>query len=53
MPEELSYDMMKENSISLNEISKNAAADLVKYFLSKKYKITHVYIDTVGDPNKY
>lgn len=45
--------MMKENSPSLNEISKNSAIELIEYFLKKNYNIKKIVIDTVGDPKKY
>lgn len=45
--------MMKENTESLNEISKNTAFALIQHFINKGYLIEKVIIDTVGDPGKY
>ncbi len=45
--------MQKINSISLNVISKNCAKKMIAEFLNRGYKISHVYIDTVGMPDSY
>lgn len=44
--------MNRDNSISLNEISKNAAFEIIDHFL-KILKLKTVYIDTVGKEDKY
>lgn len=53
MPQELSDQMERENSISLNEISKNAAFSLIRHFLTKGVSLGTVYIDTVGKETSY
>jgi ribonuclease H2 subunit A len=45
--------MQKYDSVNLNIISHNAAIKLLRCALSQGFKITDVYVDTVGDPGKY
>ncbi len=52
-PKELSDQMERDTSISLNEISKLAAFALVEHFIKLGVKLTTVYIDTVGKEDKY
>ena len=49
----LSRKQQKFDSINLNTISHNAAIKLLRSALSQGFKITDVYVDTVGDENKY
>ncbi|CAI9273180.1 unnamed protein product [Lactuca saligna] len=52
-PKELSAKMLQKNKINLNEISHESAMGLVKRVLDMGYLLTEVYVDTVGDPEKY
>ncbi|KAH9621333.1 hypothetical protein KSS87_015604 [Heliosperma pusillum] len=52
-PRELSAKMLKKNKINLNEISHDSAIGLVTTVLSMGVLLTQVYVDTVGDPEKY
>ncbi|KAI3677541.1 hypothetical protein L6452_36806 [Arctium lappa] len=52
-PRELSAKMLKKNKINLNEISHESAMSLVKRVLDMGYLLTEVYVDTVGDAEKY
>ncbi|KAJ3671366.1 hypothetical protein LUZ60_007445 [Juncus effusus] len=52
-PRELSAQMLKRTKINLNEISHNSAMDLIKKALDKGILLTEVYLDTVGDADKY
>jgi ribonuclease H2 subunit A len=52
-PEELSWKMLDLNRTNLNEISHNAAIDLIRNTIAKGINVTEVYVDTVGDPGKY
>lgn len=49
----LSRKQQRFDSINLNTISHNAAIKLLRSALSQGFKVTDVYVDTVGDPNKY
>ncbi len=49
----LSRKQQRFDSINLNTISHNAAIKLLRSALSQGFKVTGVYVDTVGDPNKY
>ena len=52
-PEYLSQEMLKRQKVSLNVISQNAAVDLVLAAKRNGANITHIYVDTVGSPEKY
>ncbi|KAF3972667.1 hypothetical protein CMV_003846 [Castanea mollissima] len=52
-PKELSAKMLKKNKINLNEISHDSAIGLVVRVLNLGVLLTEVYVDTVGDPEKY
>lgn len=45
--------MLREDRISLNVISEQAAFELLQRFINKGHKIANVYIDTVGPPAAY
>lgn len=45
--------MLREDRISLNVISEQAAFELLQRFINKGHKIANVYIDTVGSPAAY
>lgn len=40
-------------NMNLNELSHNAALELCKRAFAHGFNITHIYADTVGDPQKY
>ncbi|CAH9113498.1 unnamed protein product [Cuscuta epithymum] len=52
-PRELSAKMLKKNKINLNEISHDSASGLVRRVLDMGVLLTEVYVDTVGDVDKY
>ncbi|CAM8995839.1 unnamed protein product [Rhodiola kirilowii] len=52
-PRELSAKMLKKEKINLNEISHCSAMGLVSTVLNRGVLLTEVYVDTVGDPEKY
>ena len=52
-PEEISNKMLKRTKISLNEISHNAAYELIKSALQENVNSKSVYIDTIGPEEKY
>lgn len=52
-PRELSAKMLKKEKINLNEISHCSAMGLVTTVLNRGVLLTEVYVDTVGDPEKY
>ncbi|XBH90863.1 ribonuclease H2 subunit A-like isoform X1 [Triticum dicoccoides] len=49
----LSAKMLKRTKVNLNEISHNSAIGLVRKAIDNGVLLTEVYIDTVGDPEKY
>ncbi|CAL4904158.1 unnamed protein product [Urochloa decumbens] len=52
-PKDLSAKMLKKSKVNLNEISHNSAMGLVRKVLDMGVLLAEVYIDTVGDPEKY
>lgn len=52
-PKEISANMLQTNPFNLNEMSHKAAMDMIRELLRMKVKVTEVFIDTVGDPEKY
>ncbi|PON70304.1 Ribonuclease H2, subunit A [Parasponia andersonii] len=52
-PRELSAKMLKKNKINLNEISHESAIGLITKVLNMGVLLTEVYLDTVGDTEKY
>ncbi|KAL6580844.1 hypothetical protein OROMI_006767 [Orobanche minor] len=52
-PRELSAKMLKKSKINLNEISHDSAIGLINKALSIGVLLTEVYLDTVGDAEKY
>ncbi|PQM40415.1 ribonuclease H2 subunit A isoform X1 [Prunus yedoensis var. nudiflora] len=52
-PRELSAKMLKKNKINLNEISHDSAIGLITKVLNMGVLLTEVYVDTVGDAEKY
>lgn len=52
-PKELSAKMLKKDKINLNTISHDSAIGLINRVLQMGVLLTEVYLDTVGDPEKY
>ncbi|KAL9419302.1 hypothetical protein AB3S75_037125 [Citrus x aurantiifolia] len=52
-PRELSAKMLNKNKINLNEISHDSAIGLITSVLNIGVLLTEVYLDTVGDAEKY
>ncbi|XP_010554507.1 PREDICTED: ribonuclease H2 subunit A [Tarenaya hassleriana] len=52
-PRELSAKMLAKNKINLNEISHDSAMGLISRALNMGVLLTEVYLDTVGDAEKY
>ncbi|XP_039071898.1 ribonuclease H2 subunit A-like [Hibiscus syriacus] len=52
-PRELSAKMLKKNKVNLNEISHDSAIGLINRVLHMGVLLTEVYLDTVGDADKY
>ncbi|KAL5733703.1 hypothetical protein ACOSQ2_033395 [Xanthoceras sorbifolium] len=52
-PRELSAKMLNKNKINLNEISHDSAIGLITRVLNMGVLLTEVYLDTVGDAEKY
>ncbi|XP_022743619.1 ribonuclease H2 subunit A [Durio zibethinus] len=52
-PRELSAKMLKKNKVNLNEISHDSAIGLINRVLNMGVLLTEVYLDTVGDADKY
>lgn len=52
-PKELSAKMLKKDKINLNTISHDSAMGLVARVLNLGVLLTEVYVDTVGDAEKY
>ncbi|KAL8538493.1 hypothetical protein ACS0TY_000484 [Phlomoides rotata] len=52
-PRKLSAKMLRKSKINLNEISHDFAIGLIKKALDLGVLLTEVYLDTVGDAEKY
>jgi ribonuclease H2 subunit A len=53
-PNTISNSMLKREKYNLNEISHDTAIHLIdELFTTHKLNVKSVYVDTVGDPNKY
>ena len=50
---ELSEKMLRRTPFSLNAISHDSAIDMITSTLNAGVVLTHVYVDTVGDPENY
>jgi ribonuclease HII len=50
---ELSEKMLRRTPFSLNAISHDSASDIVASALAAGVPLSHVYVDTVGDPGMY
>ncbi|XP_060523559.1 ribonuclease H2 subunit A [Cylas formicarius] len=52
-PMSICNSMLSRSKYSLNQVSMDSAIGLIKAVLNKGVKIEHVYVDTVGKPEKY
>lgn len=52
-PEDLSAQMLSRQRCSLNVISQESAAGLIRTVLSRGVNLQQVFVDTVGDADKY
>ncbi|KAK3096077.1 hypothetical protein FSP39_022791 [Pinctada imbricata] len=52
-PAYISNSMLSRQKYNLNSISHDCAIRLIKRAIEKGVKVTEVYVDTVGDPEKY
>lgn len=52
-PSYLSAEMLAPDRLSLNELSFRAAFRLLRTALDSGVRVTKVFVDTVGDPDKY
>lgn len=52
-PKVISNSMLRKSKISLNEISHNAAINLVKRAQEAGVRVSKMFVDTVGPPEKY
>ncbi|KDN42845.1 ribonuclease H-like protein [Tilletiaria anomala UBC 951] len=52
-PQDISRGMTRRRPINLNAQSTQATVDLIAGFLEAGVDVTEIYVDTVGDPDKY
>lgn len=52
-PNVICNSMLSRTKYSLNQVSMDAAISLIKAAIEKGVKIEHIYVDTVGPPEKY
>lgn len=52
-PNSICNNMLRRSKTSLNEVSMNSAIGLIKAAIDAKVNIGHIYVDTVGKPEKY
>ncbi|CAG9862105.1 unnamed protein product [Phyllotreta striolata] len=52
-PNIISNNMLSRKKVSLNQISMDSAVGLIRAVESAGVKIAHVFVDTVGPPEKY
>ncbi|CAF1178654.1 unnamed protein product [Adineta steineri] len=52
-PHMISTCMLRRNKYNLNDMSHDAAIELIKLVLDQGVNVKQVFVDTVGDPDKY
>lgn len=52
-PNVICNNMLSRAKVSLNQVSMNSAIGLIKLCIQKEVNIAHIYVDTVGSPEKY
>lgn len=52
-PNVIANSMYRRSKESLNEVSMNSAIGLIKLALAAGVRVTEIYVDTVGKPEKY
>ncbi|XP_066156546.1 ribonuclease H2 subunit A [Euwallacea fornicatus] len=52
-PNSICNSMLSRSKYSLNQVSMDSAVGLIKAALEHKVKVEHVFVDTVGKPEKY
>eukprot|EP01099_Mayorella_cantabrigiensis_P005416 TRINITY_DN4334_c0_g1_i1.p1 TRINITY_DN4334_c0_g1~~TRINITY_DN4334_c0_g1_i1.p1 ORF type:complete len:346 (+),score=76.91 TRINITY_DN4334_c0_g1_i1:75-1112(+) len=52
-PQFLSQSMLSVNNYNLNAISRDSVVNLIKQVQKLGYPVEHIYIDTLGPPDKY
>lgn len=52
-PTQISSQSFKRQKVSLNDVSHNAAMELIQGFLDKGINMGRIYVDTVGPMDKY
>ncbi|XP_067935444.1 ribonuclease H2 subunit A-like [Watersipora subatra] len=52
-PHYISTCMLRRSKYNLNELSHDTAIELIQSVLKKGVRVKEVYVDTVGDPDKY
>jgi len=50
---DISARMLQRNKYSLNALSHDSAIALVRSIIGQGYNVTELYVDTVGDPERY
>lgn len=52
-PNSISNSMLGRTKTSLNQVSMNSAIGLIKLALKNEVNVNHIFVDTVGPPEKY
>ncbi|CAG9820319.1 unnamed protein product [Phaedon cochleariae] len=52
-PNSICNNMLSRSKYSLNQVSMDSAIDLIKLAAKSQVKIEHIFVDTVGKPEKY
>ncbi len=52
-PKDISESMLRINKYNLNELAHDTTISMIRTVLQKGTKISEIYVDTVGPPEKY
>jgi len=52
-PHMISTCMLRRDKYNLNNMSHDAALELIQLVLDQGVNVTQIFVDTVGDPDKY